>query len=66
MGMHPLQSEYVEKDLVGSNKEIDIECYNDWPEGLSDSVVLEGWATDGRHHLNIYTPSSLKKSGTRT
>lgn len=57
------QSEFLEKDLVGSNKEIDIECYNDWPDGLSDSVVLEGWTTDASHHLTIYTPSSERHNG---
>ena len=57
------QSEYLEKDLVAFNKEIDIKCYNDWPEGLSDSFVLEGWTTDADHHLNIYTPSSERHNG---
>ncbi|WP_169400732.1 LamG-like jellyroll fold domain-containing protein [Desulfobacter curvatus] len=58
-----LQFEYVEKDLVASNKEIDIECYNDWPDGLSDSFVLEGWTTDDSHHLNIYTPPAERHNG---
>lgn len=57
------QSEYLEKDLVGSNKEIDIKCHNDWPEGLSDSFILEGWTTDSDHYLNIYTPSSERHNG---
>ena len=59
-----LQLEYAEKDLISTNKEIDIECYNDWPDGLSDSFILEGWTTDTSHHLYIYTPEAERHNGT--
>ncbi|MEZ4526976.1 MAG: PKD domain-containing protein [Desulfobacterales bacterium] len=50
-------------DLVCANKIAVAECHNDWPQGLNDSPVIEGWKTDAEHYIRIYTPKSERHKG---
>lgn len=39
------------------------ECYNDWPSGLDDQIAIDGWDTDGRRYVKIYTPEGQRHDG---
>ena len=41
-----------------------IECYNDWPNGLDDSLVIStSWTTNSDHYVKIYVPKSERHTG---
>jgi PKD repeat protein len=40
------------------------ECWNDWPEGLSDYVSVQDWTTDETHYVKIYAPEGQRHDGT--
>jgi len=53
-----------QRDLVAAD-EIEIaECYNDWPDGLQDAPVIDGWTTDDTRYIKICTPASERHNGT--
>lgn len=39
------------------------ECYNDWPNGLSDHLSINGWTTDSSNYAKVYTPTTQRHSG---
>ncbi|GEM_PF-1276901 len=39
------------------------ECYNDWANGLSDQLIVEGWTTGVSNYVKIYTPLSERHAG---
>ncbi len=41
-----------------------LECYNDWPTGLSDNLTINGWTTDATRYIEIRTPESERHDGT--
>jgi hypothetical protein len=50
------------KDLVASDEQWNIACYDD-AEDTTLGVVVSGWTTDADNYLKIYTPNSLQEVG---
>lgn len=40
-------------DLVTDGDTHVLDCYNDWPSGLTTSVYINGWTTDATHFITI-------------
>ena len=40
------------------------ECYNDWPSGLDDTVVITGWTTNADNYVKITAPANERHNGT--
>lgn len=50
-------------DLVTADEIRVAECYNDWPSGLNDSVVIDGWTLDASHYVKITVAPGHRHSG---
>ena len=42
-----------QRDLVALDETETLECYNDWPSGLVDSVNINGWTTDATRFVTV-------------
>ena len=38
-------------------------CYNDWPAGMNNSVLILGWTTDANNYVRIYAPEEQRHNG---
>lgn len=53
-----------QRNLVSANEIEVAECYNDWPSGLNNTVVVSGWTTDSTHYVVIRPASGNGHNGT--
>ena len=52
-----------QRDLVALDEQEVLECYNDWPGGLVDSVNVAGWTTDATRYIRVMTPVTERHTG---
>lgn len=50
-------------DLVSAGDSHVLECYNDWPSGLSDSVAISGWTTGASNTITIKAAAGEEHAG---
>jgi putative hemolysin len=50
-------------DLVSADEIRVAECYNDWPSGLVDGVLIDGWTTDATRYPKITVAEGHRHSG---
>ena len=39
------------------------ECYNDWPAGLNDRVIIDDWIINADNYVKVYTPINERHNG---
>ena len=52
-----------QRDLVAVDEIAVAECYNDWPTGLSDQVVVSGWTTSASNNVIIRAAAGQSHNG---
>jgi len=50
-------------DLVANDEVAVLECYNDWPAGLADHLMLDGWVTDATRKIVIKVATGESHTG---
>ena len=53
-----------QRDLVAADEVAILECYNDWPSGLNDSVDINGWTTDATRKIIVRSAAGQCHDGT--
>ena len=53
-----------QRDLVTADEIAQLNCYDDWPSGLSNTCLVSGWTTDATRYVYITAPSGERHDGT--
>ena len=53
-----------QRNLVTADQIEVAECYDDWPSGLDDQVIVDGWTTDATRYIIIRPASGQGHNGT--
>lgn len=52
-----------QRDLVTADEIAKAECYNDWPSGLDDQPIIDGWTTDATRYVEVTVASGHRHDG---
>lgn len=53
-----------QRNLVTADEISVIECYDDWPSGLSGAVTVTGWTTDSTRYVRLTVAPGHRHNGT--